>query len=379
MMFAPIALVLRGMGVRFMPVGFHGRLGHLVCESYAADWFRRTESRRIHRIVMLVPGGGCANQAVLEAIGWRFLVVRNRWVARFLVPLTFSPLVALKTGEFVGSTTGAAGIFRAGASDPFAQSFLCSPRDSGSEREELLEGLGVRDYSWYVCIHVREDGYSPRDDAVHSYRNASWSHLDATLNFLAEQGAAVIRIGDPSMSTIPPQSGVVDYAHHHLKSPRNDLLLASGARFMVGNSSGANVLFGFQGVPVLGLNMAPLGASLMLFPQDLSIPKLYRDIESGKFLSFGEVFSSNLSRARRAEEFKRAGVEVIENSEEDALAAVIDMHNLVSGNHVWTEDSQELENAFRGQMPPDSYSALSAARIAPSFLVKHRALILGCG
>ena len=105
----------------------------------------------------------------------------------------------------------------------------------GIEAKERLIAMGLDPGRWFACIHVREDGYrggrSPR--SVHDVDpyNRLIDHI------IEEQGGQVIRLGDQSMTPIPPRHGLVDLSR--LGAPLlQQCFSVAHARYMIGSDSG---------------------------------------------------------------------------------------------------------------------------------------------
>lgn len=126
------------------------------------------------------------------------------------------------------------------------------------ERPEIagfFERTGLTPEDRIVTVHCREAGF--RTDIHQRLRNVDiLTYVDA-LRALADAGYTVIRLGDPSMTPLPPIDGVIDYARSALKSPALDIHLPALARFHIGCSSGLSQVPLLYGTPSLLLNWYP--------------------------------------------------------------------------------------------------------------------------
>ena len=100
--------------------------------------------------------------------------------------------------------------------------------------EAILRTLGIPPESWFVCIHVREGGYSPSDEKYHSFRNANIASFIPAMKAIIDSGGMCVRMGDSTMSQIETIKGVVDYANSKYCSDRMDVFLCSRCRFFLG-------------------------------------------------------------------------------------------------------------------------------------------------
>ncbi len=106
-----------------------------------------------------------------------------------------------------------------------------------------------------VTLHGREGGF--RTDLHQSLRNVDIRACLPAIRALVARGYRVVRLGDPSMSPLPPLTGVVDYALSPLKTPELDILLPAAAAFHIGSSSGLSKVPLLFGTPTLFLNWYP--------------------------------------------------------------------------------------------------------------------------
>lgn len=124
--------------------------------------------------------------------------------------------------------------------------------------ESFLRRCGIGPEDWHVCLHVREAGFhsegplTPSNCNIHSYAEA--------IAEVAARGGWVIRMGDGSMTPLPPMDRVIDYAHHPERSPELDLFLAARCQFLIGTSSGLALVATVFGRPVLYTNLHPPSA-----------------------------------------------------------------------------------------------------------------------
>src|SRR6187455_2147541 len=133
-------------------------------------------------------------------------------------------------------------------------------------------------------------------------------------------------MGHPSAPSLPPLPGIVDYAHHRLRSARLDVVLCAMCRFFLGSSSGLFNISTAFGIPVGLANVVPLTA-LPCAPADLFVPKLYRSARDGRILRFDEILSSPSADYRHSRMYADAGLELIESSPEDIADLVEDLMN----------------------------------------------------
>ena len=56
----------------------------------------------------------------------------------------------------------------------------------------------------------------------------------------------------------------------------------------------------------------------------LTIPKKFYSLEKDRFLTFYELFNSEITRFHKTKHFENSGIKVVENTEEEILDVVLD-------------------------------------------------------
>ena len=109
------------------------------------------------------------------------------------------------------------------------------PRKTVLEGRKALRGMGVPDDSWFVCVHVREAGFW-RDDLA--LRNADIMNYIPMFKEIVSAGGHVVRMGDVTMTPLPREPNVHDYALTSLRSAAVDAYLLKNCRYFIGMQSG---------------------------------------------------------------------------------------------------------------------------------------------
>ena len=254
-----------------------------------------------------------------------------------------------------------------------------SPILSLTERDELwasnaLNQLGITSGKWFVCVHVREGGFLPNNELIQSHRNANVACTIPAMQEIVRRGGICVRMGDQNMTPLPPLEGVIDYAHHPLKSDKMDVVLCAKARFFLGCTSGLAFLSAIFGVPIAQANMIPVEA-LAIRHCDISIPKLLRSNSLGRHLRFDEILKSDIGGYYFSHQYKQAGIYVDENKPEDILELVTEMLDRLDGTFTEHEDDQALHARYMSLFKPGHYSYEACSRVCIGFLRRHRHLL----
>ena len=370
------AAVLRLLNFRVPGFCYIDRIGHLLAEP---DCYLKEERLGLipkHRVIMLAPKQQVANQAVLEYWRQYFIVVTSSKIARLLYPLSWHPLTRFDTSRYVVAMNKTADLPRIQALWADRPPLLKTNPGDARRGQKALEKLGVPSGTWFVCIHSREGGYSPSDEHLHSFRNSRIEDYLMAIEHIISLGGMCIMMGDPTMRPAPKIEGLIDYAHHPLRSDWLDLYIAAHCRFFLGSASGALFMSWVFGVPVACANIAPLSTVFPCGQKDIGIPKLYKEKSTGRLLSFKEIMDSPASSYRFSSEFNAAGIELVNNSPEEIRDLAIEQfERSASPNFVYDEEDEALQIRFRELFMPGHYMYGSASRIGRAFLKRYQHLL----
>lgn len=168
---------------------------------------------------------------------------------------------------------------------------LASPLDvrvSGKKKlyaQQLRLKMGIPMDAWFVCLHVRESGF--HKDTVHE-RNANILNYLLAIEEITSRGGWVVRMGDASMTKLPPMERVIDYPFTEYKSALMDVYLISQCRLYIGMMSGiydAAVLFQR---PMIMTNMTNWMWTYPIKECDLGVAKHIFSKKLNRFLSIRE-------------------------------------------------------------------------------------------
>lgn len=220
------------------------------------------------------------------------------------------------------------------------------------EEEELLsvlKQLGVSEKNWYVCLHVRESGFHGNWNKKYpSARDATANNYVLAAEEIIKKGGVVIRMGDPTMVPFKKMDGVIDYAHSNLKSERNDTLLASNCRFMLGTNSGFSILPATYGKPCVLTNWIPI-AIPNWYSKDLFIPKLLWDKSLKRYLKISEILSTPLGTIQNLNDFP-LNIEIHENHPDEIRAITSEMISKINDQHCKDEQCIVLNKKYKNIM-----------------------------
>lgn len=244
--------------LRILPYEWVTQIGHIgmldtYCKFQVLGWSART-----NRIV-LAPAKKIANAAFLNAWKKHFEIIHDEKLIASLFPYqrylgdSFNAFLwpdgKVEGWQDVGARAHAA--WDKCGSKPLLE-LSQGAKDRG--RATLIK-LGMPQYAWFVCLHVREGGYY-RENAASTQgpRNAPIQDYMPAIQSIVGRGGWVIRMGDPSMTPLPKMPGVIDYAHSSARSDWMDVYLCGAARFFIGTTSGLTNAVISYGTPCVLVN-----------------------------------------------------------------------------------------------------------------------------
>ena len=365
----PVTAVLHAAGFRRVTV-FTDRIGHLAMEPDCLLKDERLGHLPRRRWFMSAAPGRVSNAHLLSYWEAHIPVVRSP-AARFLLEsMSRWWLMREDVSRYLLVQSDAQAAYRVHAQWAGRSPLLALRAEDEAWGSSQLAALGIPRGAWYVCVHVREGGFSPVDEELHAHRNGDIESATRAMREVVRRGGWVVRLGDASMKPLPPMTQVVDYAHSPLKSGRLDVVLCAKARFMLGNTSGIALLATVFGVPCAAANMIPT-PTLWFGPDDLSIPKLLWSGSRGRYLRLREIMESEISEYRYAQCYDAAGIRPDENSAEDLEALVREMLDRLEGRFLDTPADLGRQRAVRSLFRRNHYATESCARMGALFLRAH--------
>lgn len=369
LLFLPLTALLHLAGYRHVTI-FTDRIGHLALEP---DCLLKEQSLghiSCRKWIILAPPGRVANEHLLTYWQPYFSIVHNKALCFLIASLSQWGLMRYDIKNYARTIGKAQRSFQIYADWSNRPPLLQLSNEDEAWGNEMLAQLGVPEGSWFVCVHAREAGFSPIDEELHGHRNSDIKNSIAAMQQITELGGWVIRIGDPTMQPLLPAPQTIDYAHHPLKSPRLDVIICARAKFILGNTSGIALVGSIFGIPCAVSNMIPT-ADLWYGPQDISIPKLLWSEREHRYLSIAEAMAPPISNFRYAQQYRDAGLRVIENSPDDIVDLLTEMLERLNGTFSFKVTDKKLVRQFRKLIPETSTAYFSQASVGLHFLKKH--------
>jgi len=223
------------------------------------------------------------------------------------------------------------------------------PEHQGEGRDALAS-VGMPPDQPFVALHVREMGWlggdGQRTDYHNEYRCATIANYLPLIEALTARGLWVVRMGDSSMTPLPPLPRVFDYALSPLKSHFLDVFLCAAARFMVGTQSGLFQVATLFGVPVV-LTNALANDAILGPPENVVVFKKYYSERLGRYLPIRDGYRPPLACNDLKDLFVTRGVRPEENTPEELIDAALLMLDQLEGRELYTPEQRVLLERFR--------------------------------
>jgi len=361
--------------IRALRISVLGRIGHLATEPDIYLKVRMLGLRRWKFGIIICPPGAAANECLLEYWGRHIRVVRYPFWSRILARLYRHPHLSYDVSRYymgMNETAPFIAVKRAWSTRPALLTLTEKHRRDG--RAKLVE-MGVPADADLICFHCREGSYSPSDEEWHSFRNSSIENYLPAVIELTKRGFWCIRMGDPTMRRIPPTERVIDYPHLDARSDWMDIFLCGSCKFFLGSASGLVQVAGVFGTPSGAANQAPFSHALQFGLKDVAIPKLMWSETQERYLTFREIFGSDVANFRFTALFEKQRIRPVENTPEEVRDLALEMLERSAGRATYTQEDEELQQRFKALMRPGHYSYGGISRIGRDFLRKYAHLL----
>jgi putative glycosyltransferase (TIGR04372 family) len=231
-----------------------------------------------------------------------------------------------------------------------------------AEGRALAGELGLPEEATFVCLHVREGGF--HGDVAHHQRAFRIADYMTAVRAVTERGDWVVRLGDPSMSPLPPMPRVIDYARHPARTPALDVYLAARCRFYIGTNSGPMFMPHLFGRPALITNYMFLYGAPPLGPTSRVLPRLLK--RGRRRIRFATMMADAYMKSTYNERaFNLRGLSSIDNTSQEILEAVLEMYA--------PEPSGTLQRRF-AELAPAAHRG-GDTRIGARFIADHADLL----
>jgi len=350
-------------------------IGHLAAEfdTYIKAKHLGLLPKKRYFYFVLAPKKKVANMHLLNYWRSQVPIITNFIACAFLNIVTKHFFMRYDVSNYISGFFGTQDIYRINNMWDNRPPLLVLSDADKNGCKNLLETIGISAEEWFVCLHVRESGFLPHNEFIQSHRNASIGNITTAIQEIVSRGGKVVRMGDKSMTPLPFMRGVIDYAHHALKSERMDVVLCAKAKFFLGCTSGLSFVSMVFGVPIAQANMIPV-AALSVTRQDMSIPKLLWSELENRYLSFNEILSSPVGDFYFTQQYTKSAIRVEENSPEDIYELTVEMLDRLEGKFIESDEDKKFHEKYLSFFKPGHYSYGATSKVCIAFLRRHQHL-----
>ncbi|MCH9633980.1 MAG: hypothetical protein S4CHLAM7_07140 [Chlamydiae bacterium] len=255
---------------------------------------------------------------------------------------------------------------------------------SNFKGKQILQKWGIKKNDWFILFHNRENtfmssfqGAPYAYEKLYEHRNDSAENYYKTLKFITDSGGWCIRFGHYHKE-LPHlfSDRVIDYPFTDYHSSEMDLFLMQECKFYLGANSGPAQTAGYFGTPVVQVNGTPF-IGFPYFHFDIGLPKLYYSEIENRLLSFKEIVANKLLlNSNDINDFKKAGIKLISNTQEEIYEASKEMLNRLEGLEKDSLEDIERQKSFMSIFSPNDYCYKYPGKVGKHFLKRHAELLI---
>ena len=253
-----------------------------------------------------------------------------------------------------------------------------------------LMSMGITPGAHFVCLIVRDSAYLESQQAMdwsyHNYRDCDIGNFELVAQELAKRGYFVVRMGSRVRQSFQlKHQGVIDYATNGMRNDFMDIYLGASCRFCVSTGTGWDEIPVIFRRPVVDVNLCPLGYMKTFQFGFLAITKKLYWSESLRPLTLRQIFTHGLGFSLTTSEYESKGVRITENTAEEILDIVMEMHERLEGSWQTSEEDEELQKIFWEIFPTRAVDPAHGirlhgdirARVGAQFLRENRPWLQG--
>lgn len=243
-----------------------------------------------------------------------------------------------------------------------------------AEAKRQAEQLGMAPDRPFVPVLGRDYKYllehNPHEDNTHyEFRNTDIDTYIPAFKHMAER-FTVVRAGSTAEKKVAwSDPNFIDYPFSGKTTPLMDIYLAGRCHFYITCATGPDTVAAqcFRR-PTLWVNMIPPTMITTWGSRNLTILKHYWSTREERFLTLSEVLDTPALGMYNYKDIVEAGVQVVDNSPEEILAAVREMEQRLDGTWRSTPEDEAMQERFwekyRRRYPERVY----VARVGTQFL-----------
>lgn len=218
---------------------------------------------------------------------------------------------------------------------------------------KLLQDMQISQKSEIVCFYIRDEMYGEKtfphfNQDFSKYRDSNIDDFQPAMEFLANQGFTVIRMGREGKKPLSSNNPkVIDYCFSNFKSDFADFYLTSKAEFAICTDTGMTHLPLFFRKPIGIANIAGMHGLLHTKMIKFITFKRYFSKEKMRKLTLKEIMNSALLHFKDNNDFLDARIEFIDSDSEELVGLAQDMMLNVHSPNLEKNSNTELDARFQ--------------------------------
>lgn len=215
--------------------------------------------------------------------------------------------------------------------------------------ENWLQKYGWKKGEPIIVFLVRDSTYlkqffpGKRDWSYHDFRNSEVESFVPAMEWLANQGTWVLRMGKVASKPILTKNNrIIDYAFEESRSDLLDIWLFTNARLVVSTGTGLDYLAGIYGIPLMYLNYLPL-SHIPSFFQGTSIPNPVKFKGSQINLTLSQMLDHSYLQKKN---YDANDIEIGKLNEEEILQYITEYWKIINSDSQYFEQLLDQQNLF---------------------------------
>lgn len=264
---------------------------------------------------------------------------------------------------------------------------LVGPRVSFTDEEtnrgwnELVK-MGIPGGTPFVCFYARDSSYMntmfPQQDwGVLDHRDSSIQNFVLAAEEMTRRGYFAIRMGAVVRERVHSDNPmIIDYASDH-RSDFLDLFLCANCHFFFGGSAGLDAVPKMFRRPIVYTNFLTviLKSITSLVSGSVLLPKRVWLNNQNREMTFREMVSEYGDLLDDGSFLNKHGIEFIENTPNEILAAAVEMEDRLAGRWKTTKEDQELHDRFLTILDQYEPGIKCKTRLSAAFLRENQHLL----
>ncbi len=214
--------------------------------------------------------------------------------------------------------------------------------------KDWLHKQGWQEGEPFVCLIVRDDAFLDSDLffildrgkwEYHTYRNSDITTYVPAMQWLADQGIWVFRMGKKMKKPLNiKHERIVDYAFHSERSAFLDIWLFAHCNLCISSGTGPDMVSSIYRRPLLFLNFIPL-SHIWSWSNAIHVPKSLVWELSDKPLTWQEYLNHVYFKTNH---YLQAGIKIVDLTPEEILYATQECWQRIDGS--WMDTEEDLKN-----------------------------------